>query len=171
MNMSASKKHLTLIRHGDAQSPHMVKIDRDRALSGVGLKQVEIVGARLHEHFLDVDYVLCSNARRTRQTLEGLRRYISERAQLSFEDRLYGASVQFLLERIRRIEDRYQHVVVIGHNPTLQDFMTSVSEVSFNQDTALSPITPGSVLVLSAPIASWFQSDFHTFQVTQQFSP
>lgn len=171
MSSPIPAKHLILMRHGDAQTSYMVKIDRDRALSGAGLKQVETVGAHMHAHFSHVDYVLCSNARRTRQTLEGLRRYISARAHISFEDRLYGASLQYLLERIRRIEDRYQHVFIIGHNPTVQEFTHFIGQASHHNDIDLKPVTPGACLALKAPITSWFQSDFNMFRILQQFCP
>ena len=171
MSTPSAFKYLTLIRHGDAQTPHMVKIDRDRALSGAGMKQIETLRNKAHSNFLNVDCVLCSNARRTRQTLEGLRRSIPERAHISFEDRLYGASVQFLMERIRRMEDRYQHVLIVGHNPTLQDFTTSVRQSPHNTDFNILPTNPGTALFLKAELTSWFQADFGSFDILDQYSP
>lgn len=169
MSDDKAHKYLTLIRHGHVQTLQSVKVDRDQPLSGLGMKKIDQLRESMHTHFLNVDYILCSNARRTRQTLDGIRRSIPERAQIMFEDRLYGATAQYLLERIRRTEDRYHHILIIGHNPALQDFTSALAEAPCNMNSGLQSTEPGTALFLKSPLSSWFQADFHAFQVIQQY--
>jgi phosphohistidine phosphatase len=61
--------------------------------------------------------VLCSPAERTRQTLE----LIGVASTVRFEEELYAASSDALLERVRAVPDPVASVMLIGHNPGLQE--------------------------------------------------
>ncbi len=71
--------------------------------------------------------VLCSSARRARQTLEALRPALGETAEVSIEPELYGADASDLLERLRRVDPRIAEVLVVAHNPGLQDLAIELS--------------------------------------------
>ena len=60
--------------------------------------------------------VLCSSARRARETLEGL----GLEGQISIEPELYAANVDQLLARLWQIPDETGSAMVVGHNPALQ---------------------------------------------------
>ena len=72
------------------------------------------------DHIRDSDIhptlVLCSTARRTRETLEG----IAPGGEILIEPELYGASAAALLERLHRVPAGTDSVMLIGHNPALQ---------------------------------------------------
>jgi phosphohistidine phosphatase len=65
--------------------------------------------------------VLCSSARRTVETLEALRPAIGETAAVSIEPELYGADPSEILELLRTVDPEIREVLVIAHNPGLQD--------------------------------------------------
>lgn len=65
-------RQLILIRHAHAESPAPGQADADRALSPEGQAAAEAVGRWLLEHGLAPDCVLCSPARRARETLEAV---------------------------------------------------------------------------------------------------
>jgi phosphohistidine phosphatase len=65
--------------------------------------------------------VLCSSARRTIETLDALRPAIGETAQVSIAPELYGADASEILEVLRAVDAQIAGVLVIGHNPGLQD--------------------------------------------------
>lgn len=168
-------KRLILMRHAHAQSGHMIKVDRDRPLSGEGLKALDITGRLLHQKLFHVDYVLCSNARRTRQTFDAMQKYLPQTVEISFEDRLYGASVHFLIERFRRISDRYTTIFVIGHNPGLQEFLSTTTHYRSPSSLIIKPFEEASVvffdLVSRAENPSWSESSLQAFQCTEQLLP
>jgi phosphohistidine phosphatase len=65
--------------------------------------------------------VLCSSSRRTLETLDALRLALGEGADVRIEPDLYGADAWEILERLRAVDDAIPQVLVIGHNPGLQD--------------------------------------------------
>lgn len=75
---------------------------------------------------LKVDLVLCSSARRARETLERLGDTFGDAETLD-EDGLYGAGDDELLERLRRLPAEVDSVAVIGHNPGLHDLAVALT--------------------------------------------
>ncbi len=163
-------KRLILMRHAEAQPDHLFKVDRDRTLSGIGLKQVDSMGQKLHQKFGGVDYVLCSNARRTRQTFDGVKKHLPSNVEVSFEDKLYGAAAHLLLERLRRIEDRYQNVLVLGHNPGLQQFLNAVIECK-QPPCLVKNFQTCSAAFFDVSDLGWFAVNFSSFQLADQIFP
>ena len=110
-------KTLLLLRHSKAGAGAP---DRDRGLTGRGRRQAAAAGRYLAAEGLLPDFVICSDARRTRETLDGLG--LDEGASLHFTPELYDGHVPELLDLVRGIEDAgVSRVLVIGHNPTISD--------------------------------------------------
>jgi phosphohistidine phosphatase len=65
--------------------------------------------------------VLCSTALRTRQTLDLLQGTLGPHVDVRMEDELYGADADELLVRLHRVDEGVESVMLIGHNPGLQD--------------------------------------------------
>ena len=83
-------RELILLRHAHAEPAENGLADIDRPLSPHGLAEAEAAGRWLLEQRLVPDRVLCSPARRTRETLEavlGLTGYVEQR----LEERIYDA--------------------------------------------------------------------------------
>jgi phosphohistidine phosphatase len=64
--------------------------------------------------------VLCSPSLRTRQTLKAIEPSLGKGCPLELVAELYAASDQELLERVRALPDSADSVMLIGHNPGLQ---------------------------------------------------
>jgi phosphohistidine phosphatase len=65
--------------------------------------------------------VLCSSARRARETLAPIQLAIGNTAKIEVEEGLYGASADQLLQRLRRLPESAASVMLIGHNPGIQE--------------------------------------------------
>ena len=65
--------------------------------------------------------VLCSTALRARDTLEPLRERLPPDTDVRIEGDLYGASAAGLLARLRGVDEATGAVLVVGHNPGLED--------------------------------------------------
>jgi phosphohistidine phosphatase len=70
--------------------------------------------------------VLCSSAVRARQTLEAIMPVLGG-AEVAIEDRLYGASSGQLLERLREVPDNTASVLLIGHQPAIQELALALA--------------------------------------------
>lgn len=64
--------------------------------------------------------MLCSSARRARETLDGIAPALGDDFSVQVEPALYGASDRDLLERVHAIPDATQSAMLIGHNPAIQ---------------------------------------------------
>jgi len=108
---------LSLLRHAksDWDSPDLSDISRP--LSRRGRKAAPMMGRFMASQSLLPDYVLCSNAARTRQTLELLAPELDCAPKVKHEDELYLASSGAMLARLRSVKAKYDHVLLIAHNP------------------------------------------------------
>ena len=120
-------KTVTLFRHaksGDKDNPNIE--DFDRPLSARGLKAAPKMGQALRDRKLRPDLVLCSPSVRTRQTLAlAAPEAWDNPPEVRFKEQLYDASAQVLLAAMRELADDVAHVMIVGHNPGLQDLAVS----------------------------------------------
>ena len=70
--------------------------------------------------------MLCSSAVRTRETLDALLPALGG-PEVSYEDELYGAWSETLLERVREVPAGVGSVLVVGHNPGISDFALALA--------------------------------------------
>lgn len=115
------RRDLLLLRHAKSAWDDPSLSDHDRPLSARGANAVR----RLHDHFVRAEYrpdvVLCSSARRTIDTLDGIRTALPKRASIEVIHELYLADADALLTRLHGLGADVRCAVLIGHNPGLED--------------------------------------------------
>jgi phosphohistidine phosphatase len=70
---------------------------------------------------------LCSPSRRTRQTLERIAPGLGKEVDVQIEPELYAASAAAHLELLHDVPDEIESVMLIGHNPGIQDLALSLA--------------------------------------------
>ena len=117
-------KTVTLFRHAKSGEKNNPRIqDFDRPLSDRGLKAAPKMGGAMRDRGLRPNLVLCSPALRTRQTLTLASAKAWDNApKVRFEKKLYEANSQTLLKVLNDLPEDVDHVMIVGHNPGLQDF-------------------------------------------------
>lgn len=110
---------LVLLRHAKADNPLGVA-DADRPLSDRGLRDARAAGRWLAERTVP-ELVLCSPARRTRQTWQAVAEQLPAQAvpEVRYEPDLYRGGTAEAIALLRLIDDDLTRVLVVGHNPTL----------------------------------------------------
>jgi phosphohistidine phosphatase len=110
-------KTLILMRHAKSawDDPHQKDIDRP--LSTRGRKATPRMGAWLADENYRPDVVLCSTARRTRDTLELLRPHLPESVTVELSRALYMAAPREMLTEIAKVSATAETVMLLGHNP------------------------------------------------------
>ena len=118
---------LYLLRHAKSSWDDPSLDDHDRPLSPRGRNAVKRVRRHLEEAEILPQLVLCSPATRTRETLAGIEPALGDETEITFDGALYGASAELLLRRLGRVPDEVESVLVIGHNPGLEDLATMLA--------------------------------------------
>jgi len=111
---------LVLLRHAKAARPDDLP-DIERPLTERGRRDAEAVGHWLAEHKLIPDYVVCSPARRVRETWQQVATALPEPMKPVWDDRMYDAFPTDLLAIARAAPADPRIVLLIGHNPALEE--------------------------------------------------
>jgi phosphohistidine phosphatase len=118
---------LVILRHAKAANPDGIP-DADRPLTDRGHADAAAAGAWLLHSGLVPDLVLCSPARRTRQTWHGVALALTTAPQVRYEPQVYAAPVTTLLGTVRGADPDAGTVLLIGHNPGLSELSALLDE-------------------------------------------
>lgn len=115
---------LLLLRHGHASVTPPSWDDRGdfgRQLSEHGEQQSTQVGEWIKSHYLEPDSVVCSSAVRTVGTAITVSVAAElDQSMIEFEDSIYEAEVQSLIDVLCRTPKQVQRLLFVGHNPGLE---------------------------------------------------
>lgn len=114
-------KTLYLLRHGKSSWATPGIGDFQRPLKSRGLRAARLIGRHLRSTAMRPDLALCSPATRARQTLSAFMDGYDAGFESRIDEALYHASPEVIAERIRSVADAVRSIMVIGHNPGLQD--------------------------------------------------
>jgi phosphohistidine phosphatase len=112
-------RQLVLFRHAKSAWPDVP--DHERPLASRGIRAAPVMGRWLRDAGLVPDLVLCSTARRARETWHFARAGLAARPPVSFEDRLYAQDATELLALIREVPPATGTLLLVGHNPAIED--------------------------------------------------
>jgi phosphohistidine phosphatase len=113
---------LSLLRHAKSSWKNPTLADRERPLATRGMTDAPVMGKAMAERGIDPELVLCSSARRTRDTLALVLPEFKVEPMVVYEDALYHASPAELLTMLHDLQPGAGRVMMVGHNPELQSF-------------------------------------------------
>jgi len=117
-------KTLLLLRHAKSDWGDAGQADIDRSLNERGERDALRLGEWMMQQHIQPEWIVCSPAERARQTLDGLRQsLIIPDTLIQFEERLYLASLTTLLHTLGRCPDDMDHILLLGHNPGMEDLL------------------------------------------------
>lgn len=126
-------RYLVLVRHAKAERPQGMP-DIDRPLTARGHGDAAAAGVWLADNGITPELVLCSPARRTRQTWHGIALGMAESVAdvgergsvgvgggpaVRYDAALYDGHAQDLLGLVRGVDEGVRIVLLIGHNPAV----------------------------------------------------
>ena len=121
-------KTLYLLRHAKSSWKDETLSDAERPLNGRGRRTSQTVGDFLRKEEIIPELVLSSPAVRARQTADIVLGAAGLNTDLRFDERIYEAGPQRLLEVIRQIEKSKKTVLLVGHNPGLEELLELLTE-------------------------------------------
>ncbi|HYI40148.1 MAG TPA: histidine phosphatase family protein [Allosphingosinicella sp.] len=149
-------KTLTLLRHAKSGWDDNVSRDFDRPLNPRGRKAARTVGLEMKARGLAFDLVLASPARRVIETLEEVAAVYGPLSP-RFDERLYLASAATLLEIVRSAPDEAERLLLVGHNPGLEEIALHLSSrdgIGLRCEVEVKYPT-GTVAQIGMPVEHW----------------
>jgi phosphohistidine phosphatase len=143
-------KRLILIRHAKSSWENPTQSDFDRPLNKRGQQDAPRMGRQLKEKEFAIDLFISSPAKRALHTCEKMAEILKYPEEKIKTDRsLYHADEEGILEVVKSLSDKYDIVLLFGHNPGLTDFANRLlNEHILNVPTC-------GVLSCLLDIASW----------------
>jgi phosphohistidine phosphatase len=175
MTRSVDRK-LVLLRHAKSAWPDVP--DHDRPLAPRGRRDAPVMGRWLRTNGYVPDRVLCSTARRARETWQLARDGLGADPPVSFERRVYQASARELLDLAREMPSAVATLLIVGHDPAMHELALmlartgpagggtggdAVPRATFDQMRAKFPTAAVAVLELTG---SWDQLGPGTAELT-----
>ncbi|SDF82408.1 phosphohistidine phosphatase [Limimonas halophila] len=113
-------KTLYLLRHAKSAWDDPALTDHERPLAPRGEDAAPRVGRTLRDMGAAPDRVLCSSARRARQTWALIAPELDHDAPVEVRDDLYDADATDLLDAIHAVPAAVEQLIVVGHNPSME---------------------------------------------------
>ena len=127
MSTPVSIKTLFLLRHAKATPTVAGMDDFERPLRDDGKKAAELIGQLLSSRGVTLDLVLSSPAVRARETIELVLKAARLEAELRYDQRIYEAGPDQLLDVISDIENDKHPVMMVGHNPAFEELLQTLT--------------------------------------------
>jgi phosphohistidine phosphatase len=148
-------RRLVLLRHAKSDWPDVA--DHDRPLAKRGRRDAPAVGRWLGASGYVPDAVVCSTARRARETWDlaatGLAAAVPGAAPaVRYEPRVYEATVLGLLMLVREFDAGWRTALIVGHNPGLAELTVGLASPDSAPPQAF-PTAAVAVLGLPGPWA------------------
>jgi phosphohistidine phosphatase len=112
-------KSVLLFRHGKSDWSADFETDFDRPLAGRGRKASKRMGSFLGVRDRYPEVVYCSPAVRAKRTLEIAVEAGEWKTTIRYDDRLYGAEAETVLDIVRHSDGAGEKIMVVGHEPTM----------------------------------------------------
>ncbi len=141
-------KTLLLLRHAKSSWKQPELHDHDRPLNKRGKKEAPKVGSYLKENDLVPDMILTSTARRAQDTARAVAEETGFEKPIDMHQDLYLSDKACYLDILRCLPDEAQRVLLVGHNPEMEEVLTLLTDVTTHLPTA-------ALAQIDLPISSW----------------
>jgi phosphohistidine phosphatase len=146
---------LYLLRHAKSDWANSSLKDFDRPLNERGRKAAKAVGKELRKRRIKPDLVLASPAVRVKQTLERVEDAYGASFEITEDRRIYMAEPEALITLIRNAPDDAKKLMVVGHNPGLQQLVLGLAKPGELRDEAADKFPTGAFAELHFEAEGW----------------
>jgi phosphohistidine phosphatase len=141
-------KTLLLLRHAKSSWDEPGLSDHDRPLNARGLRDAPRMGKLVKQQGLTPDLIIASTARRAQETARHVAQHCGYPGAIDSTASLYLATPDKYVAYLRCLDDQYSVVMVVGHNPGLEDLLALITGSFQKMPTA-------ALAWISLEITSW----------------
>lgn len=143
---TAKQRELYILRHAKSDWDSDAKSDFERPLAKRGKKEAPAMGKWMAKQKLKIDYITSSPAERAKQTIHAVVKELGiAKKEIHFNEKIYLASLETLLKILGKTPDKAKNVMLVGHNPGLDDLLQHLVEDA--------PLTESGKLMTTACLA------------------
>ncbi|MCY3743785.1 MAG: histidine phosphatase family protein [Candidatus Poribacteria bacterium] len=148
-------KTLLIMRHAKSSWNYPELSDYNRPLNARGKRDAPRMGKYLRQKGLIPDRILTSSAKRARKTANKVAKSCGYTRKVKKLDAFYDTVTGVYFETLQAVSDKHQRVMVVGHNPTMEQLVSHLTgEIKRMPTAALAHI--------ELPIQSWETLDLYT---------
>jgi phosphohistidine phosphatase len=148
-------KTLLLLRHAKSSWKDTSLSDVDRPLNKRGQKEAPFMGTLLHDKELVPEHILSSPAVRCQMTADLLGEACGYTGKVDYLGSYYMAEPPAYFEGLSAVPDKFERVMVIGHNPGLEGLLKMIC----GQELSM---TPAALAYIVLPVNHWKEVSLET---------
>jgi phosphohistidine phosphatase len=143
-------KTLLILRHAKAVPKGPNLSDHDRPLDKFGEDNALRMGKLIKDKDIVPSFIISSAALRAKTTAELVAKGCSYHGDIVLDHSLYQAKPKDYLAMLETLSDKYNSVLIVGHNPTVED---TIQMLTNSSDVVA---IPSCVLAhISLPLEKW----------------
>jgi phosphohistidine phosphatase len=147
-------KTLTLLRHAKSGWDDPSLSDFQRPLNARGRSAARAMGREMRALGLAFDHIVASPAARVTETIIGLAESYGALAP-AYDEHIYLASLDALLDVVRATDDRHATLLVVGHNPGMERLALLLSRGGALHDEVALKYPTGALAEIALPVEHW----------------
>jgi len=121
-------KNIILVRHAHPHPSSGIFQDIDRHIDDRGMDEVSVISQFLNKQDLKIQKIISSPAIRALETAEYLCKILDiDKENIEVDQRIYENTLEDLLGMIHEINNKYQNVMLVGHNPSFSELAAYLS--------------------------------------------
>ena len=148
-------KTLLILRHAKSSWKDMSLTDHDRPLKKRGKRDAPRMGRLLREEGLVPDLILSSTAKRALETAVLVADASGYEGDIDVRREFYPGYPDAYIDALRETADEYQIMMVVGHNPGLEELLELLTEAGEFLPTA-------ALAQVALPVQSWYELNYET---------
>ena len=122
-------KRLILVRHAKSSLNQPLVSDHERILNQTGISEAKLIGQYLSNNQYIPSHIISSTATRTLETANIIIKQLKFKNNIETQSLIYSDSFLNILNLINNIDNQYQCVMIVGHNPTITQLINHITNV------------------------------------------
>ncbi|HEY3403714.1 MAG TPA: histidine phosphatase family protein [Ohtaekwangia sp.] len=159
-------RYLYLLRHAQSADKQMGQQDITRELTPVGVKEALVIGTYLFKQNTSLNCILTSVAERAKVTAGLIGDTLKfDPDKIITHEELYDASTRTFFQFITQLEDHYQHVMCVAHNPAISYLAEYLTRAEVGD------MTPAGLAIIKFDLKSWKDVNQGSGELIQYITP
>jgi phosphohistidine phosphatase len=148
-------KSVLILRHAKSSWKHPELTDHDRPLNKRGKRDAPLMGELLRNKHLVPEDIISSTAVRAHATAKAVAKGSGYKGEITLNRSLYAAGPKAYLEVLHDVSDDYVRVLIVGHNPGLEELVEMLTgEIHILPTCSLAHV--------KLHVDSWLDMDYET---------